>query len=394
MAGFNKSKLSGISGAASVVVVGVDANTMGLVRSLLGTEAAIPPNHATYAEALAAVHKSRPDVVIMGFDVDNEQAIRLGPAIRQELPGVQLVAVAGRPDPEHIRSAMRAGYREFVVLPEDGEVLRKAVHEAAYASTVEDSTGELVAVCGTKGGCGVTLLTVNLAAELAPVHRVLVVDLDFSMGDVAAFLDLNPSSSIVNVIQNVQRLDERLLGGSVAVHHSKTHVLAQPHEPQEEEFNGDVILRVLHAAAQSYKYVLVDLGGRMDEPALTTMTVADRILLVCTPDVPSIRNAWRRLKLLDKIGIERDRVRLVVNRWTWGSAISRKDIEANLGMDIAVTVMNDSKTAIAAVNDGRLLREVNKRSPAAQDIGTMVALITEGVQKVAPSEPGLLGRLF
>ena len=386
MPGFRKSRLSSVSGAASVVVVGVGAGDMGQIREILGTEAVLPPDVTPYPDAIVVVHKTRPDVVIVGFDDDFQEAIRLGPLLQQELPGVHLIALAQQPDAERIRSAMRAGFREYIVLPDDNELLRRAVHEAAYASGMDEDRGEVVAVCGTKGGCGVTLLTVNLAAELSPVHRVLCVDLDFSMGDVAAFLDLSPSNSISDVIHNIQRLDERLLGGSVAVHHSKVHVLAQPHEPEDEEFGGDIILRLLHACAKAYQYVLVDCGGRIDEPTLTTLSVADLVLLVCTPDVPSVRNAWRRLKLLDKVGIERDRIRLVVNRWTRNAPISRKDIETNLGIDVAATIANDSKTTQPAVNEGRLLREVNRRSAAVKDVGRMVGIITEGVQKVAPSE--------
>lgn len=395
MAGFRKPRLSGISGAASAIVVGADNATMGQIREILGTEAALPEGVTPYADALPSVQRSRPDVVIMSFS-DFEQAIRLGTAIQAELPGCHLVAVASRPDSDHIRAAMRAGFREFVVLPDDRELLRKAVHDAAYANPADEDRGKLVVLCGAKGGSGVTLLGVNLAAELAPVHRVVMVDMDFGMGDVAAFLDLTPSTSIVNVIKNIARLDERLLGGSVTVHQSRVHVLAQPHEPQEQEYeiSGDIILRLLHAATISYEHVLVDVGGRTDEPALTAMTVADLVILVCTPDVPSIRNAWRRLKLLEHIGIERDRVRLVVNRWDRNTTLSRKDIEAPLGIDIAATVANDSKTAISAVNEGRLLREVNKRSPAARDLALMVSLITEGVQKVAPSTTGLFGRIL
>ena len=395
MAGFRRPRLSGISGAASAIVVGADPHTMGLIRETLGTEAALPEGVVAYGEALTMVQRSRPDVVIMSF-LDFDQAIRLGTTIQQEVPGCHLVAVAARPDPEHIRADMRAGFREFAVLPEDADLLRKAVHEAAYAGPADEDRGKLAVLCGAKGGSGVTLLAVNLAAELAPVHRVLLVDMDFSMGDVAAFLDLTPSTSIVNVIKNIQRLDERLLGGSVTVHQSRVHVLAQPHEPQEQEFeiSGDIILRLLHATALSYEHVLVDVGGRTDEAALTAMTVADLVLLVCTPDVPSIRNAWRRLKLLDHIGIERDRIRLVVNRMDRTLSISKKDIEANLGIDIAATVTNDSKTAITAVNEGRLLREVNRRSPAARDLAHMVALIAEGVQKVAPASTGLFGRML
>ena len=40
---------------------------------------------------------------------------------------------------------MRAGYREYVVLPEDAPLLRQAVHDAAYGPDEPENLGELIA---------------------------------------------------------------------------------------------------------------------------------------------------------------------------------------------------------------------------------------------------------
>jgi xanthine dehydrogenase iron-sulfur cluster and FAD-binding subunit A len=71
---------------------------------------------------------------------------------------------------EIIRAAMRAGYREFVVLPDDAEMLRQAVHEAIYQEGGDEDHGEVVTIWGSKGGAGSTFLAVNLAA-VALVER-------------------------------------------------------------------------------------------------------------------------------------------------------------------------------------------------------------------------------
>ncbi len=356
---------------------------MGLIRECLGTEAAIPSTATPYEDALSVVRKSRPPVVIVGFDGSAEDAIRLGPQIANELPGVTLVALSERTDPERIRAAMRSGYREFLVLPEDANLLRKAVREAASSDVDDAHSGQVIAFIGSKGGCGVTFLSINLAAEISQIEQVCVVDLDFSMGDVAAFLDLQPSNSVHDLMRNLNRLDERMLRGSVAVHPSKVHVLAQPTElTGSEEVKGDDVLRVLSVAADAYKYVLVDCGGRIDEATLTASSVADLLFIVCTPDVPSVKNAWRRLQLMDRLGVERDAVRLVVNKWEKTTELSMQDIETNLGVPVAATITYDPINCRKAVNAGRLLRDIDRRSPTAKDISDVVTLITEGAKKV------------
>lgn len=371
------------TGAASVIVVGVDQKGMGLIRECLGTEAVLPTHATEYADAIQVVRKTRPNVVVMGVDLDPHGAVRLGGDLQRESPGLHMVAISSEADPERIRAAMRAGYREFVVLPEDAVLLRQAVHDAAYGSDDSEAAGEVVAVVGSKGGCGVTLLTVNLAAELSFVHRVCVVDLDFSMGDAAAFLDLQPQSSIHDLLRSLDRLDERMLAGSVVVHPSKVHLLPQPTELIEfEEVRGDDVLAVLRAAADAYQHVLVDCGGRIDEATLMATTVADLVILVTTPSVVAVKNAWRRLQLMQRLGIEKEHIRLVVNQWDKHAELTPGDIESNLGLPIAATIAADPTTCRKAVNVGRLLRDIDRRSDALRDISAAVELVTEKVERV------------
>ncbi len=382
----------GSSNAASVIVIGVDARAMGQVRETLGTEAVLPAAAVPWEDAMATVRRVRPNVILAGFDSDFEEAIRLAPQIVAEVAGVSLVALASRSEPDRIRAAMRAGYREYVVLPDDADLLRQAVHEATYTEGGDEDAGDVVTLWGCKGGVGSTFLSVNLAAELSPVHKVCVVDLDFSMGDVAAFLDLTPTQSIADVLRNLKRLDERMLAGTVTVHPSKVHVLAQPTDlEQREEVRGDTVMRLLTVVAQGYQYVVVDCGSRTDEAALTAATVADRLILVTTPDVPGLKNATRRMQLVQRLGIEKSRVYVVLNKWDPKlSTFSLADIESSLGRKIDAVIRSD-RSAVRAVNDGRLLREIDPRGAAAKDLEAMVGIVTDGEVLQERSAAGPLG---
>ena len=383
-------------GAASVVVVGVSSDGMGLIRECLGTEAVLPTQATPYADTLQTVRKTRPNVVIIGFDIDFEEALTLGQTLASDQSSIHLVAFSSRADPERIRSAMRSGYREFVVLPDDSEMLRRAVHESAYSSEEEADHGDLIAVLGTRGGSGCSFLTVNIAAELSAIERVVAIDLDFAMGDIASFLDLEPKSSIHDLLRNVDRVDERMLAGSVTVHPSKVHVLAQPTElVTPEPLYSEDIMRVLSAAAEAYQYVFADCGGRMDQATLTTASVADRVLVVTTPEVVSVRNAWRRLQFLERAGVERDAIRLIVNKWDRSAPLSVADIEKNLQCKIAALIGRDDQSCDLATSKGRLLRDVAPRSATLKDINATLDIITDGAESVkSDSGKSFWGGLF
>lgn len=385
-----------VSSTANVLVLGVDTRTMGQIREALGAEAALSGAVTAFDDALATARRNRPDVVIAAFDTAQEDAVRVAQQIKAELPRTALVAVAARTDPERIRSAMRAGYIEFVVLPDDAELLRQAVHDALFRDAPDDDAGQVVAVWGAKGGVGATFVSVNLAAELSPVQRVSVLDMDFTMGDVAAMLDLEPQATMADVFKNLHRLDERLLNGQMTIHPSMLHVLAQPRGLENRpEPRGDALMKLLTTVARSYQYVVLDCGSRVDEAAITSATVADRLLLITTPDVLAVKNAWRRLQLLERLGIERDRVALVLNRVDRKSPLlSVADIEQNLGRRVDAQ-LSDDRVAVRAVNEGRLARDVDRRSAIARDIEALTGLVTDGeVVTERPAAGGLFASFF
>ena len=382
--------------SATLLVVGLGPSDMGLIAECLGSDTVAPEQAISFADALSTAAQQRPQVIVVGFDGDFDAAVRLGTHLKSELPQVQLVAYSRSANPERIRAAMRAGFREFVVLPEDGPLLRRALLEAPREATAASDQGEVVAVIGAKGGCGSTFISVNLAAELCPVHRVCVVDMDFSMGDVANALDLQPQSHMGDLIANINRLDERMIAGSVAVHPSGAHVIAQPMALTEADtVRADEVLRVLSSAADAYQYLLVDCGGRLDAATRTVSLAADLLLLVCTPDVPSVRNAWRRLQMLERQGVDLHKVRLIINCWDGGRTLTEDEIRQNLGVPVAGTVALDAKACLDSVNQQALLRDLHPRSATAGDISNLVSLITDKAERVLPSSSGgRLGWLF
>lgn len=379
--------------AATVVIVGVDTESMGRVRETLAAEAVLPANSIGFGDALSVVKRNRPDVVIVGFMEGLEAPLALGQALAKEVPSTSLVALADASQADQILAAMRVGYKEYVVLPDDAARLRTVVHEAAYAPSDDDEKGMVVSFVGAKGGVGTTLLTAHLAVELAAIHRVLTLDMDFSMGDLSSVLDLNPKDSLVDLLPKAERIDERMLSGAAALHRSKLHVLAQPGDIDPAiEVNADDVYGVIRAAAKAYQYVLIDCGTYLDEAVAMSMNVSDIVVVITTPSVVSVRDAYRRVRVLDTLGIERDRMRLVVNRYHKGAYVSLNDIEQNLGLKVVGSIPEDPRTVEQAINEGKLIREVGRRSDVARAISTLVAVLTEDMEAPegggGPSEGG------
>jgi DNA-binding NtrC family response regulator len=162
-------------GAASVVLVGLDNDQMGMVRETLAAEAVLPSASISFGEAHEVIGRNRPDVVIVGYSRAKDASLELARYVHSgDLSSIVLIALAEASSADAILAAMRVGFKEFVVLPDDAGRLRQVVHEAAFKSGDDDEKGRVIAITGAKGGVGNTTIAVHLAAELAGIHRVLL----------------------------------------------------------------------------------------------------------------------------------------------------------------------------------------------------------------------------
>ncbi len=361
----------------SVIGVSIDPTDWEIVLETMPQGAVCASLDLPFSEVERVLRERRPEVVLLPFDTDPERAMELAARLERTLPGVSLLALAQTPDPGSIRQAMRAGFRDFLVLPDDVPALRRVVRDVAEAAVPEvelGNAGRTIAVMGSKGGCGTTLLSVNLASELANSGDALLLDMDFVLGDTAVFLDSSPEHSMTDVLRNAARLDSELLSSILTEHSSGLRLLPQPTVPLEDfTYDADSVLHTLTMSAQVADTVVVDCGCGVNDATMLTVSAADKVVLVVNPSVPSVRSAWIRLQLLDRLDVPTERIAVVVNRWGAFAGLSRREIEEHLGHAVFATVNDDPKTAATAVNEGQLLRAQGARSKLSKDIARLAA---------------------
>lgn len=354
---------------------------MGMVREVLAAEAALPPASIGFPDAAGALRRAKPDVVIIAYGSAPEAATALAATLAREMPALVTVALAPKPSADAVLGAMRAGFKEFVVLPEDAQRLRKAVKESRSEDDTADidaDKGKVIAFAGSKGGVGNTTLAANVAAELAGIAKVLLIDLDLSTGDVGSLLDITGKESIADVLARIDRLDERNITSGVAIHRTRVHALTTPDDPTSMEHpTADAIVKLIDTASRAYQFVILDCGTYFDEAVGVALNVSDVVALVTTPDVIAVRDAFRRVKAWQLLGLDKSRVRLVVNRWSRASFLQLKDIEQNLGVTVAATVTDEPRTVETALNEGKLIRDVNKKSDVVRDLSILMTVLTD-----------------
>jgi pilus assembly protein CpaE len=328
-------------------------------------------------------------LALVSADRDPDYAFRVAAAFSKA--GARVVVQSVSKDAELILRALRSGAHEFVV-DGDADGLKRALSNRPGAES--EVRGKVTAVFGAKGGVGATTLAVNLAGAAARSgSRACLVDLDAALGGVPALLDLTPTYTLLDVIANMRRLDRDLLDQSLPRHASGVAVVAPGDDLEAaERVDATVVAGLLAFLRRHFDTVVVDGLGGFDERTLAVLDASDRVLLVVTQEVTSVRNAQRCREVFDKLGYAGGKVQLVLNRFHKGASISSAIVEETLDAPVAATVVNDFVSLSRAIAKGALVLDEAPRAQISRDVESLLPLA--GIEKPVETKPTILGRFF
>jgi pilus assembly protein CpaE len=291
---------------------------------------------------------------------------------------------------------MRAGAREFLQLPINADEFKTVLDRTAEfnATVASKRNGRTIAVFSGKGGAGVSFFATNLAAAMT-VPTVLV-DLNLQTGDASSFLGLEPKYSLTDFVRNRARLDDSLIKSLITPHSSHLSLLAAPLEPHEaEDVKPENITEVLHLLGQRFQCLVLDLQHTFDPVTVAALDLADDILVIMTLDIPGIRNTRRALKVFERLGYPRSRIRVVVNRWSKNIDVQLEKVEAHLDERLIGLVPNDYAKVMNSINLGRPLVQSDPASKITVEIKRIAGLVENSNGPVPPQQRrGFLGAVF
>ncbi len=171
----------------------------------------------------------------------------------------------------------------------------------------------IMAVTSGKGGVGKTFVAANLAAALARSgERVLVLDADLGLANLDVVLNLAARVTLHDVFTGRADLEAALqpapggftvlLAGSGLVEYSRM-------TPEVR----DKLLGVMRQVRPRFDHVLLDTGAGISDVVLFTVSLADEVLIVATPEPTSLTDAYATIKVLAATQVSRP-MRLLVNQ--------------------------------------------------------------------------------
>lgn len=357
-------------------------------------------------DAVRQTKETRPDIVLMDINMPGMDGITATEAITQKFPYAQVIMMSVQADADYLRRSMLAGAREFLTKPFTADDLVSSIRRVyelglsrrisleqagipvegvvGVAAKPAQPKGKLIAVFSSKGGTGRSTIAVNLAIALQGLgnYKVALVDASLQFGDVAVLLNLQAARSIADLIPQIKDLDNDLLTGVLTPHSSGIKVLLAPSRPELADLVAPEHLKaIVQQLLTLFDFVVVDTWASLHDLMLGILDISDRILLITTPDIPSIKNAKLFFEVIDALQYPEERTILVVNMADRRGAINVRDIEASIKHPVAAKIPLDERAAIQAANEGVPVVFGNRKSLLAQAITDLANLL---VAELAP----------
>lgn len=337
-------------------------------------------------DALPGDVQASASVLVIEVDPQDEASLRRIAGIRAKRDDLVIIAAIARADLSLVRTLIRQGIADVATLPFDPVELSTRILDAS-ANAVDRPGGELApmySVVRSTGGCGTSTVLTHLAAALARADTsgrgVCVVDLDLQSGDIAGLVGESPKVTIAALLDAGDRLDMELIHSAVSKTRYGFSVIAAPDAITPlETVDVDYLLRILSLVRKQFGHVLLDLPSTWTSWSLSAALASNRLVLLTDLSIIGLRQAKRRLQLLDSVGIPPERIDVVVNRVERRlfRTIGVEEAAEALRHPVLTGLASEGMALRGAQDQGLLIQDVEAKSRFYKDIQGLAGMLLQ-----------------
>lgn len=386
------------------VIIDSDAESRALLRKTLATtpSVVVVSEYAEIRQAAVDLPGRRPDLVIVELPGDAaDRAIQAIHEVAELVPDAAIFATGQATSAEFVIQVIRAGAAEFLSRPVERDDVLTALDKLSRgrrAPTAPRMSGRIISVFATKGGLGATTLATNLAVCLAGKRpdRTLLVDFDTRQSDVRTLLSVRSPYSVLDALENLERMDDAYLRGLLTRHESGLMVLPGPAKIERTAPSTEQIQAALEILRSHFVHVVADLRHDFDLGTLATLEVSDTVLFLTGPTVSGIRSAAAGIAAFRSFGLNLNKVKVVLMREDTGGDVTLKHVREALGVPVFWKTPSDYQAVVSAINTGEPVVTASPRSKVSKNLRELADLLATaskaGVEH-AEKPMSLLGRL-
>lgn len=359
-------------------------------------------------QGIEMAREFKPHIVLMDINMPDMDGITATKEMSVLTPFSQVVIMSVQSDQHYMKQAMAAGARDFQPKPFTSDELvsclrrvykigtpmyrqyEAAEHAKAMAPVVtqgsaeEGAGGPIIAVYSPKGGVGASALAANLGVALQQhVGDTVLMDGAFQFGDILVHLNTRPVRTISDLVHD-GNLEVDLLPDVVLPHESGLKLLLAPTQPQLADFITEPIIKeVIKGLKSQYNAVVIDTTNQLNDRTLTILDLADIILLITIPELPSIKSAKLFLEVAEQLDFNLDKIKVVINRFNIPGGIRPEKLEQVLSLKQTYRIPYDPKLHVA-LSKGTSINQHSPNAPASVAIRDMAQRVSQLVPQKTP----------
>ncbi|MGH4119666.1 response regulator [Clostridium sp.] len=316
-------------------------------------------------EVLNLIPKVKPDIVLMDINMPVLNGLEATEKITNQFPSVTVIIMSVQAESEYLKKAMFHGAKEYIIKPFNYEVLvntilttyekykNKVINTASFEEN--QSTAKIITYFSSKGGVGKSVLALNSAVALGNEYhkKTLLIDLDLQFGDISMLVNKYAEKTILDVIEDGQLDSYENIKPYLYEYNENLHLLFAPTKPEAAEYIGkDSIEKMMKILKKHYDVIIVDTGINFNDSTLYMLDISETVLFVATMEIVALKNTKLGLGVMQSLGYDKNKVKLIINNFTTKYGISKVEVEGAFRDGIFAMIPEEQNTVSTSVNKG------------------------------------------
>ncbi len=318
--------------------------------------------------------------------------------------GADVIVLGERTDIDTYRALRRAGATEYFTFPVNADEILATKAEPAKAPNVVQlhaapSRTMSIAVMGSNGGVGASLLAQNLAFHAAAPKsanlRTGLLDADLQFGSQAIDLDRDETPGLFEALMAPDRVDDTFLNATMD--HLNARLSLYSHQVGVGQDAGPYeggLLRLLPRMRAEFDALVTDMPRTVMMQRSDLAKHLDALILVIPAGFSGVNAASRLIK---RISAQHPDLRIlpVLSELRRDAALSQKDVQTAIGRAIVATLPRCDAQMARAHRNARPLIDSQPRGAYAKAVRAIWAVAMAGAATSSKSAARpLMKRIF
>jgi septum site-determining protein MinD len=221
--------------------------------------------------------------------------------------------------------------------------------------------GQIITITSGKGGVGKSTTTANISTALAKIgHKVVAIDFDIGLRNLDMILGLENRIvyDVVDVMEGNCNLSQAIIKDKKT---QNLHFIPASQTKDKNILDKEKVKKLLTDLKSEFDYIFVDSPAGIESGFEHSIFLADRAIIVTTPEISAVRDADRVIGIIDaksQKAIEGKEVEkhIIINRIKpdlieKGDMLSVEDVLHILSLPL-IGVVPDTEEIVSSTNLG------------------------------------------